>query len=211
MGTPVGAIDCVRNGQGEHLVSSIKTRGVREGATLNGQPLSPEQQQFLISQRDIQNQPKGSLLSVTIFNDHATDSQAFILFDPNGIAAASGATATGADIEITTTFAGGVPYTALKTWMNGSHFASIGTMFQFTDVPMITTSMIKVWNGNIEDYNGKNLSNYLNMAKDTWSNDQKVLIMGTTLYMNGFMAMTGIIPAKKQIDILFNVTLFNNF
>ncbi|MCW5907315.1 MAG: hypothetical protein KIS94_05615 [Chitinophagales bacterium] len=209
MPTPAGAM-CFTNKQ--HLVSSVKEIGVEAGRKgPDGRELTAEQQQFLISQNDIFNMPKGSLLTVSIFNDHATDPQDFLLFDVAGIAEASGASPTGADIEITTTFAGGVPYPALQMWMVGTHIGSIGTMFDFSDVPMISSTNIKIWNGNIEDYNAKSLKNYFQLARDTYANDQKLLVMKTTLYLNSFLAISGTLPAQKQLDILFNVTYFSNF
>jgi hypothetical protein len=194
---------------GKNNASSIKQIGVGEYKEIS--KLTPEMQQFQISQREIAQMPKGSLLSISVVNNHASAAQPFLLFDPNDIAVQKGAAPNGADIVITTTFAGGATYASLKNYLRGTHLASIGTMFQFTDVAMITSSAIKIWNGNIEDYNSKSLSNYLLMAKDTYSNDQKVLIVGTTLYANGMLAISGSIPAQKQLDILFNVTLFNNF
>lgn len=210
MATSGAAVNCITNGR--NLVSAVKTIGVNDRLTdSKGRPVSPEQQQFMLSAQEISKMEKGSNVSVSIVNNHATDTQPFRLFDCNNIALGAGAADNGDDIEITTTFAGGTSYANFRTWLNGSHIASIGTMFEFSEQSMISSTAIKVWNGNLEDYNSKALKNYFFLAKDTYSNDPKVLVMGTTLYLNGFLALSGSLPAQKRIDILFNVTLFNNY
>lgn len=207
MATSGAVTNCLSNGK--NLVSSIESIGV--GSNPAYKNFTPAQQQYLLSRDEIAQMPKGKLVSIIVTNNHATNTQNFLLFDPNDIAVNKGASANGADITITTTFAGGAPYSSLKKFISGTHIASIGTMFQFTDEPMISTTDIKIWNGNLEDYNSKSLSNYLMLAKDTYSNDQKVLIVGTTLYLNGYLAISGQLPAQKQLIILLNSTLFNNF
>lgn len=202
----------VTTSNGRNLVSSIKTIGTKENLTdQSGRALSTEQQQTMISARDIGNMAKGSNLSFHITNNHATNAQNFLLFDTNEIARAKGANSNGPDIDIVTTFAGGSTYATFQSWIKGSHIASIGTMFEASDAGMFNSMNINIWNGNIEDYNSKTLQNYLLLAKDTYANDQKILILSTTLYINGFLAISGVLPAQKSLTILFNVTLFSNF
>jgi hypothetical protein len=199
---------------GKNQVASIKTDGTRKGASLQGRELTAEQQQELRVVQKVRSMPKGSNISFTIANGHASNAQSFILFDVCGAAAANGATAQGADITITSTFVGlgsTTGYTVFKEWLKGTHFGSIGTSFQASDEDIFLTSGIKIWTGNIEDYNGKSLKNYLLLSKDNYANDQKILNLSTELYVNGLFAITGTIPAQESLTILMNVPAFSNF
>lgn len=199
---------------GKNQVASIKTDGARKGATLNGRELTPEQQQELRIVQKVKGMNKGSNISFTITNAHASATQNFILFDVCGAAAANGASAQGADISITSTFVGlgsTTGYTVFKEWLKGTHFGSIGTSFQASDENIFNTSGIKIWTGNIEDYNGKSLKNYLLLSKDNYANDQKILNLSTELYVNGLFAITGSLPAQESLTILMNVPAFSNF
>jgi hypothetical protein len=202
------------NSTRQNKVASIKGTGAQAGATFNGVPLTDSQQQTLRMANFVKNMPKGSNLSVYIENTHATDDQNFILFDYLGCALARGAQAQGADIEITSTFAGigtAAGYTALKSSIGGVHYGVLGTSFQFSEEGLIATANINFGNGNLEDYNFKNLQNYLLLGKDTYANDQKIINMSTELYINEFFAITGKLPAGASLNILFNVVAFANF
>ena len=200
--------------EGRNRVSSIKTDGTNRDASFAGKRLTAEQQQELRVVQKVRSMPKGSNISFTIANGHASATQNFILFDVCGAAAANGASAQGADITITSTFVGlgsTTGYTVFKEWLKGTHFGSIGTSFQASDEGIFNTSGIKIWTGNIEDYNGKSLKNYLLLSKDNYANDQKILNLSTELYVNGLFAITGSLPAQESLTILMNVPAFSNF
>lgn len=213
MATSGAALICGSNGTNK--ASFIKTVGVEAGRTgPNGRELSAEEQQYIISAKEIQRMNKGTLVSINVTNNGGAGAQSFTLFDVAGIASASGAPANGAQIVITSTFAGlnsAAGYTTLKELTKGTRSASVGTMFEFSSATEINRSNIKIWNGNYEEYNFKTLGNYLQLAKDTYANDQKVLVMNTTFYMNGFFAISGTVSPDESINILFNLTLFSNF
>lgn len=193
---------------GTNKVSSMRVFGVSQA---NPEPAAVQQGKDLA--RLVQGISKGSLLSVTVENAGAT-TQAFRLFDPYGVAAAAGMPANGADITITSTFAGlnsAAGYEALKSWLGGNHIGSIGSTFLFGSEATISSSNLKVWNGNIETYNQSSLKNNLTMAKDTYANDQKTLVVKTMLYLNGLFAVSGQLPAGGSMELLLNVQLFRNF
>ena len=207
----MGSVSTISPSGGMNRVQAVKQIGVNPNAKYQGVAIPAELQQAMYIRRKIANMPKGSNLSVTITNNHATNSQAFLAFDTNGIAAAKGASANGADIEYTTTFAGGSTYASLKSITNGTHVGSLGTMFQVSDEQMFNTMNVLVWNGNYEDYNSKSLTNYLQLAKDTYANDPKILVIASELYLNGFFALSGTLPAQKSLTILFNLVEWSNF
>ena len=197
------------SGNGANRVASIKNTGVSETSTMSKR----EQQVTRIAQH-VNNLPKGTNLSVLIKNNHATDDQAFLVFDAVGAALAKGATTNGADIVITSTFAGlgtAAGYACLKAYISGSHLGNLGTSFKFSDESIIDSANINIWNGNLEDFNSKSLQNYLLLAEDTYANDQKILVMSTELYVNQFLAISGVLPAGGSLNILFNVTAVANF
>ena len=198
-------------GATKNQLSDIKLSGVNQQS-----PVPAAKQQAQIAAQQVFSAPKGSLFSVTIANTDDDTDESFILFDSCGFAANAGATAQGAHITIKTTFAGGgsnqaTGYSNLKALSVGTHLGSVGTAFIFSDESMIQTSNIKIWNGNIENYNSQSLSNYVLMARDTYAHDQKMLVMNTTLYINNFFAITGTIPFGESLTILFNVALVNNW
>lgn len=198
----------------QNKVSSIKDTGFDPALTYNGMAVPKEVQQKGRIIQFVEKQNKGTNLSVRIVNNHATDTQNFLLFDPCGTAAAAGASANGANIVITSTFAGigtAAGYAALKESLKGSHLGSLGTTFNFSDEANISGSNIKIWNGNIEDYNSKSLQNYLELARDYYANDVKLLNLSTELYLNNFFAMTGSLPAGESLTILFNVVAISNW
>lgn len=215
MGTIVTAATLLANQQ--NRASSIKTAGTQANAmqanqvTGKLQPVDDQQQQANIVARQVNAMPKGSNLTVTVTNSHATDTQSFILFDCIGLALANGAAATGADIDFTTTFAGNSPYANLLEYIVGARMASLGSSFQVSNETVFSTSQMKVWNGNIEDYNSKSLVNYFKLAKDNYANDQKLLNIQSVFYINSFLAISGSLKAQESIDILLNIVGHKNF
>lgn len=208
MGTVVVSPD------GKNRVASIKTDGTRAGATFGGKVLSAEQQQELQIASAVNQTQKGSTLTFVIANGHATATQSFILFDQCGAAAANGATAQGADITITSSFAGlnsTAGYTAFKAWLAGSRVGSIGTSFLASDESVFVTLGLKVWTGNIENYQPMSLQQYLLLAKDNYANDQKILNVSTKFYVNPLFALTGAIPAGESLTVVMNVPTIRNF
>lgn len=206
----MGTVNLVTNGQNQ--ARSIKRLGVNENLTVQGKKVPAEVQQAAVIRRAVSQMPKGSNLSVTITNTATSGAaQAFVLFDAAGVAANRGSITIGADITFSTTFAGNASYTTLKEYLKGTHLGSLGTMFQFSNETMINTSAIRIWNGNIEDYNSKSLSNYLQLAKDNYANDQKILVVNSELYINNLFAISGSLAFGEQLTILFNVAEFSNF
>jgi hypothetical protein len=201
-----GSVNNVSGGRNQ--VSSIK----QTGANLNLATPVPVQQGIRL-EAYVKQMQKGSNLSVTVTNAGAT-TQAFKLFDPWGMATLAGASANGADIAITSTFGGfnnAGAYTALVASLGGQHLGAVGAMFQFGSEATISSSNLKIYNGNLENYNNSSLKNYLTLAKDTYANDLKTLVLDTMLYLNGYFAIAGSLPAGGSLEILLNVELFRNF
>ena len=195
-------------GNGQNRVSSIKQVGVNENSAM---PAREQQARAVLEQ--VSSVEKGNNLSVLITNTGA-DRQNFLLFDVNAIAAAKGANANGAGIVITSTFAGtgtAAGYQCLKNNLTGSRVGSVGTAFQFGDEAYINSANINIWNGNYEDHHCMSLQNYLQLAKDTYANDPKILVMATALWLNNFLAISGSLPAGGELSILFNIPLHSNF
>lgn len=210
-----GAVLAAQNlSNGTNRVASIKNTGATEGATLNGKTLSTKQQQQLRIANHVNNLQKGTNVAVNIRNNHATDDQNFLVFDAIGVALAKGASANGADIVITSTFAGlstAAGYAAFKAYISGSHPGVLGTSFKFSDETIIDSCGLTIWNGDLENYNSMNLVNYLLLSEDNYANDQKILNMSTELYANQFLAFSGTLPAQSSLNILFNVVAIANF
>jgi len=199
---------------GANRVGSIKNTGVKEGLTYKGVQVPADVQQSARIRQMVVNANKGTNLSILITNNHDTDTQNFLILDPCGIAAAAGASANGADIVITSSFAGlntAAGYTCLKEMLKGSHMGVLGTTFEFSSEGMINSSAIKIYNGTIEDYNSKTLQNYLQLARDNYANDQKILNLSTELYLNNFFAIAGKLPAGGSLNLLFNVPVVSNW
>lgn len=193
---------------GTNRVGSMKQTGTNPSLST---PAAIQQGQRL--EAYIKSMSKGSNLSVTVTNAGST-TQAFKLFDPWGMATIAGASANGADISISSTFGGfntTTAYTALVASLGGQHLGVVGTTFLFGSEATIGSSNLKIYNGNIENYNNSSLQNYLTLAKDTYANDQKTLVVDTMLYLNGYFAIAGTLPAGGSLQILFNVELFRNF
>lgn len=199
---------------GANKVGSIKRTGVNENLTYKGVQVPADVQQSARIRQMVVNANKGTNLSILITNNHDTDTQNFLILDPCGIAAAAGASANGADIVITSSFAGlntAAGYTCLKEMLKGSHMGVLGTTFEFSSEGMINSSAIKIYNGTIEDYNSKTLQNYLQLARDNYANDQKILNLSTELYLNNFFAIAGKLPAGGSLNLLFSVPVVSNW
>ncbi len=206
--TPAGAI-MTQAAVTKAQVSSIQRTGVNPASNIPA-----DTQRSARIGNYVAALPKGRQFSVYVVNNHATDDQNFLMFDVCGIAAARGASANGANIAYTTTFAGtgsAAGYTALKEALKGIHVGVLGTSFNFSAEAIIDTSNINIWNGNFQNYNSLSLQDYFNLANDNYSNDQKRLNMETELYLNPFLALSGVLPAGGSINILFSVAAVSNF
>lgn len=193
-----------------NLGKSITRAGVSPASAL---PARTQQGQIVA--QDVVSVDKGKLLRVTVSNTATSGAaQAFLMFDVCGIAAANGVAGNGANISYSTSFAGGgtsTMYEALRNSIQGTRIGAIGAQFQFSVESAITTSGLKIWNGNYENYNSASFDNYLQLAKDNYANNQKVLNMDTNFYINNFFAIGGTLNFGESITILFNVAALRNF
>lgn len=183
------------------------------GVNPNSPVPARKQQQEIIAQM-LGNMAPGRYVKITVTNNHAANAQAFLMLDPVDVAAAKGASANGADIAYSSTFAGingAAGYTALrKALAGGLKLGVVGTMFKFTNQAMIDTTGINIGNGNLENYNFTSIQNYLDMAQDTYANDEKILVVSTEFWVNQMFAITGTLPAQTSMTVLLNAAAVGN-
>ncbi len=182
-----------------NLASSIKDFGVNAGSAQNA---SAQQTNEVLKM--VKEMPKGANLSILIENSSGATKK-FVLFDAIGLAVENGAVNENDDLTITTTFAGGSSYAALVKLIAGTRLASVGAVFSWGSETYISSSNIKVWNGNLEDYNNKSAQNVIRLAKDTYANDPKTRIIASAFWINQYFALSGQLPDGGQLEILFNI------
>lgn len=188
--------------------------------------LSPKAQQHALIMAQINQFQKGGQFSVLISNPHQSGANVgdlngtFDIFDFLLAAQSYGAAATAGTVVITSTFLGlnnAAAFTALQKFIGGTRMGSVGTVFTWGNSSYIATTALRFWNGNATQYTPQTMQDYITMAQDSYANNQAQLVINSALWINEFLAITGVLPdpgsgnPATTLQILFNVCTYGNF